>query len=599
MRIIRTVQAQTGRTTPTDIALREARTALGEGHLDEALRRCEDGVRSDPRSALAYFLLGMIQMRRGDQTKAREALLQSLKLDPAQSATHYYLGKIYLAANQLTTASREFEASIRLGDPSGASHYGLGLTLLAESRYEEAIPHLKIAVKGNPQDPEKLYTLLGAELQLKRVGEARSILIRIRERFPLDPSLAYRLGKALLEYSLPADAEAEFERASGLLARSGGPPPLDLNVSDLHLQMARLRFDVHDYWGALKDVDKVTISDVVASLRASVLHLKGQALVGIGRATDALEKLRQAAQMNPANPEYLVHLTWAQLLAGDIEGAGITAQLAEVRWPNIPDVQLMRTLLRREADANHARVPLSQQWHLKGEGLVCCPCKVPCPCRSNGAPTNKHCENTGFIRIHNGHYGKVSLDGFAFVTVNSGTEMKSAPDMLYVEPSASAEQLIALERIMQSFNPLQPSMILNVERAPISFGTWGQDNVYDVNIPKILEIRIRRELNGEGEPLFLSAALDQFSNTIEYARNLTYKLWDQNGVLKWDYSGRQANFRTIDLDSRAYNNQNMLIQFADGSGAFNKKQLELIRTEKLPLPHKTPQHESTELQHIQ
>ena len=62
----------------------------------------------------------------------------------------------------------------------------------------------------------------------------------------------------------------------------------------------------------------------------------------------------------------------------------------------------------------------------------------------------------------------------------------------------------------------------------------------------------RRELNSQGEALFRTAALDQFSNTIEYALNLTYKVWDQAGALKWDYSGRQANFRTIDLGSCAY-----------------------------------------------
>jgi hypothetical protein len=248
----------------------------------------------------------------------------------------------------------------------------------------------------------------------------------------------------------------------------------------------------------------------------------------------------------------------------------------------------MQTLLKREDAAERARVPLSQEWHLEGEGLVCCPCKVPCPCRSNAAPTNKHCENTGLIHIRRGHYGKVSLDGFKFVAVNGAMETQTAPDMLYVEPSASDEQLIALERIMQSFNPLQPSIILNVQRTPISYAASGQ-NVYAVRIPKLLEIRIRRELNSQGEPLFPTAALDQFSNTIEYARNLTYKLWDHAGALKWDYSGRQANFRTIDLDSRAYASQSMLIQFADGSGKFNKKQLELIKSQKLVLLHKYPQ----------
>src|SRR5260370_4664089 len=50
-----------------DQALREARVALAQGHLDEALRYCQEGVRLDPTSALAQFLLGMIQIRRGDE----------------------------------------------------------------------------------------------------------------------------------------------------------------------------------------------------------------------------------------------------------------------------------------------------------------------------------------------------------------------------------------------------------------------------------------------------------------------------------------------------------------------------------------------------
>ncbi len=592
---VRAIEVQAAKPSSADRALREARAALAEGHFDEALRDCREGIRLDPKSALAYFLLSMIQIRRGDEGEARQALLQSLKLDPTHSATHYYLGKLYFASNEFIEARNEFEAAINLGDPSGTGHYGLALTLLAESQYAEAIPHLQTAIKGNPRDPERLFTLVRAELQLKQVDKGRSHLIQIRERFPRDPTLAYRIGKTLLEYNLPEDAEVEFERASGLLDEAGGNLTApDLNVSDLRLQMARLRFDHHDYWGTLHDFEKITITSVAGDLRPSALHLEGQAMVGVGKAPEALEKLREAAEMNPVNPEYLVHLTWAQLLAGDTKAAATTAQLALSRWPNVPDVQLMQTLLKRESATERARVPLSQEWHLKGEGLVCCPCKVPCPCRSNGTPTHKHCENTGLIHIQRGHYGKISLDDFNFVAVNGAMETHIAPDLLYVEPAATDQQLIALERIMQSFNPLQPAIILDMARAPISLVTSEQGDVYEVRIPKLLEIRIRRELNIRGKPLFLTAALDQFSNTIEYARNLTYKFWDHNGALKWDYSGRQANFRTIDLDSGAYTSQIMLIQFADTSGGFNKKQLELIKSQSLPLLRAYAQHKATE-----
>jgi hypothetical protein len=49
-----------------------------------------------------------------------------------------------------------------------------------------------------------------------------------------------------------------------------------------------------------------------------------------------------------------------------------------------------------------------------------------------------------------------------------------------------------------------------------------------------------------------------------------------------DYSGRQADFRVIDLDYQHYKDGEILKQFADGSGYFSGKELALIRGLKLP-----------------
>ena len=433
--MVRNISAQEGTAPDADQALREARAALAAGHLDEALRQCQEGVRLAPNSGLAYFLLGMIQMRRGAPGEARQAFLRSLNLEPAHNATHYYLGRLYLAAREFEAATSQFEAAIQLGDPSGMGHYGLGLTLLAQSHYTKAIPHLRAAVDQDTRDPERLFALIGAELQLKQFEQARGHLMQIRARFSWDPALAFRIGKALLEYNLPDEAEAEFELAAAWLAnKSNNPLPPELNVAELYLQIARLRFDRQDYLGALQEFGNIAGLGVPASLQASAFHLEGQALVAVGKAPEAMNKLQKAVEANPSNPEYLVHLTWAQLLAQDARGAEATAQLANVKWPAVADVQLMQTLVKRERSAGRVSVPLSQEWHVKGEGMVCCPCKVPCPCRSNAAPTYKHCENTGAIRIQKGHYGKVLLDGFHFVAVNEAMETRTAPDTLYVEP---------------------------------------------------------------------------------------------------------------------------------------------------------------------
>ena len=122
-----------------------------------------------------------------------------------------------------------------------------------------------------------------------------------------------------------------------------------------------------------------------------------------------------------------------------------------------------------------------------------------------------------------------------------------------------------------------------MRRVPVSFERAQEGKVFLVQVPGVLQMKIERQLNGSGEPLLRTAALDYFSNTLEYARNLIYKLTDAQAGMKLDYSGRQANYRTIDLDSRDYQDATMLIQFEDGSGYFTAKQLELIKAQKLPM----------------
>jgi hypothetical protein len=155
--------------------------------------------------------------------------------------------------------------------------------------------------------------------------------------------------------------------------------------------------------------------------------------------------------------------------------------------------------------------------------------------------------------------------------------------VLYVARSANDDQLVALERIFQSFDPSQPFVFLSVRRTALSFVDSRQDGTYEAEIPDIFHTKIRRRLDESGQPLLRTAALDSFSNIIEYAQSLIDRVSDEEADLKWDYSGRQANFRSFDLDDRDYKLGQMLAQFADGTGFFNKRQLDLIQELKLPM----------------
>ncbi len=572
-----------GKPPASEEILHQAETAFEAGRLEEALQKCQEAIQLDHTSAHAYYLLGVIQAERGAEEEAKQALIQSVKLDPSRLASHVYLARFYLAAKEWRAAEREFQAGIKLGDSSGTARYGLALALLAEARPSEALPHLLAAVEADSKDPERLITLMGAELQLKQADQARKHLRQFEKLSPRDPWLYYRVGKLLLERGMSKEAEVEIDRAAANLAEARGSlPPPDLKLPDFYLDVAQVRFNQYDYFEAIEYLNKIAPGSIAPNLQATALHLEGAVSLALGKFPEARDKLREATQRDPSKPDVYVRWIWAEQQAGDTQAARAAAGVARSKWPEDPKVQQMVALVTRESAPERARVPFGKQWQLKGKGLVCCPCAVPCPCRSNAPPTYGHCENTGVFRVTQGHYGSIPLDGFIFAMISGCMGPESIPSTLYVNSPATDEQIVALERLIQSFNPLRPFLFLNVKRAEISVINSEEEESYEVKIPAVLQIKIRRQLDGKGAPLFPTAALDYFSDTIEYARNLIYKAWDEGGSLRWDYSGRQANFRMIDLDSGEYKNRRMLIQFADFSGFFNKKQLELIKNLKLP-----------------
>jgi Flp pilus assembly protein TadD len=588
-------QIAPGSRAAAEAALHQAEEAFQDGRLDEALNKCRQAIELNAESAHAYYLLGGIQAERGAQEEAMKALRRSLQLDPSRVATHIFLAKLYFQSKNFAAAAQQFEAAMKLGDSTGVARYGLGLVMLAQSRYAEALPHLELAVEASPNDPERLLTLLVAQLQLKQTEKARENLARMEKLAQADPWLSYRLGKLLRDHGMSKEAGAEFERAAQNVAKAEETaPPADVNLADFYVQIAQVEFKHRDYPVALATLNKVRPETLESRPRAAAWYLRGASLLALGKVDEAREDLRRAAQEDAAQPEYAVRLLWADLLAGDRAAAEAQAGLARSKWPDLPLVQHILALMAREGASERARIPYAQHWHVKGDGLVCCPCKVPCPCRSNAPPSYNHCENVGVFRITRGQYGQISFDGFVFAIISNDMGREDIPATLYVSETATDNQVIALERLAQTFNLLRPSIFLNVKRVPIAFST-PEAAVYAVRVPRLLDIRVRRRLDAQGNPLMTTAALDYFSNQIEYAQNLVYKLRDPEGNLQWDYSGRQANYRQFDLDSAAYLNRTMLIQFADFTGSFNSRQWDLIKSQKLPILRSYPRSDKPDL----
>ncbi len=223
-------------------------------------------------------------------------------------------------------------------------------------------------------------------------------------------------------------------------------------------------------------------------------------------------------------------------------------------------------------------------WHLQGEGVVCCPCTVPCPCRTNGSPSYGHCEATLYLHIREGHYGTLSFNDLRLVNTSGSCAMSyQRLAAFYFDPSTQPEEREAFLKLMASFFQNGTAEFPHVRILPIN-AQITDGHLLRVSIPEVMQMAVDRNWGHDDAPLPFVAATDYFSNTIQYVRNLVYRMRDEDANLDFDYSRRQANYREVDLDASHYRTRSMIVQFSDGKGGFNQDQLRLIREQRLALP---------------
>ncbi len=215
--------------------------------------------------------------------------------------------------------------------------------------------------------------------------------------------------------------------------------------------------------------------------------------------------------------------------------------------------------------------------------MVCCPCRVPCPCRQNSKPSYGHCESTLYLRVKKGYYKDVSLDGLQVVETGGMCAASYEPlSALYFDSSETPARREAYMSLVASFSK-RTGEFPHVQSVPLHSQVTG-GHLFHVSIPDILELVVDRNWGLASPPMPMVAASDQFANTIQYAENIRYRMHDDQAGLNFDYSRRQANYRLIDLSSRDYETESMLVQFIDGKGWFSPRQMQLIRAQNLQLP---------------
>jgi len=139
-------------------------------------------------------------------------------------------------------------------------------------------------------------------------------------------------------------------------------------------------------------------------------------------------------------------------------------------------------------------------WRLRGDWIKNCNCAFGCPCDFNARPTHGKCQGLLGMRIEEGHFGDIKLDGLSFFVVvdfpgplHEGNGIMQA----IIDERASEKQRGALFGILSGQNSAEGtifhiftlivSKMLDPIFAPISVDFDMEGRKARVSIPGVLE----------------------------------------------------------------------------------------------------------------
>ncbi|MFL5373387.1 MAG: tetratricopeptide repeat protein [Myxococcales bacterium] len=349
--------------TPTPLA--KAQADLAAGRNDEAANEFEQILEGDPGSLAA--LRGRVETarRRGDLARVASEAAAAAQSRPADGAAFYALGLVRSAQRDAAAAETAFTRALELMPADADVAYRLGLVLLERQKLPEARSSLARSVELAPSAVRYRIVLASC---LAKSGDRAAAVGALREIPRLQPtpeetSLAVKAERGILDpfREVPPDARHDVENALGYL--SGDAPGLaleslealvgrypDLAIAHALLALAAERLEEraravselkyaaqlaphlpqpHAWLGELFEVtDRPELAAKEYAAAVELGPLEGDTLrrLGflrferLGQPAAALEPLRDAAALDPADPSLQILVARAEFAAGEAPG---------------------------------------------------------------------------------------------------------------------------------------------------------------------------------------------------------------------------------------------------------------------------------------
>lgn len=183
-------------------------------HLDRAIRI----MGQTPDAAYPLYLRAKIFIEQGDSQKASAALQQAVTLEPAFGEAWSDLGQARKDLLDDAGAFQAFQRSVQVSPDNAISQYRLGAEYLRQGKAHEAVQHLQISFRLDPENQSMLYSLqlaLRQDGQLEEAGRVKDKLkdvLRKIDKESQDAFVALRLNNQGAEIQKAGDLKAALEK---------------------------------------------------------------------------------------------------------------------------------------------------------------------------------------------------------------------------------------------------------------------------------------------------------------------------------------------------------------------------------------------------
>lgn len=231
-----------------------------------------------------------------------------------------------------------FESAVKTNPADERAHVQYAELLWRRGKYEEAVKHLEKSVELSGGDAT-LRVRLGEMYFAEGNSDAAMQQAEKAIQSNRDLACAWALrGDVHRRRGDVQQALADYHRS---LSQEGFCPNVQLALAAIYREQNRPR-------RALSTLEALAENYAPDKQPQQLLFEQGLAMKALGRYTDAMQLLAQAAGQPPVSAEILFHLAEAQVLAGDPTNARLALTAALEREPTHLASQQLREQLDRE-----------------------------------------------------------------------------------------------------------------------------------------------------------------------------------------------------------------------------------------------------------